>query len=176
VVLLLPFVCLMGVSTIQAFAGDVRGDRLPAVLALITAAIALPAFMAVVGRSILRHAAAMDAERNELAELYDQARHNTQIDALLDPLTALGNHRAFQDELARQLEAVGREQLPLALLLVDVDDLRAVNEARGHVAGDEVLVTLGRAVATNLRRHDRASGRRRRVGDPPPGDRGRDRS
>jgi len=156
VVLLLPFVCLMGVSTIQAFAGDVRGDRLPAVLVLVAAAIALPAFMAVIARSILRHAAAIDAERSELIELYDQARHGTLLDTLLDPLTGLGNHRAFQDELARQLEAVGREQLPLALLLIDIDDLRAVNEARGHVAGDEVLVTLGRTVATNLRRHDRA--------------------
>jgi len=98
----------------------------------------------------------MDAERSELIELYDRTRHDSLSDTLLDPLTGLGNHRAFQDELARQLEAVGREGLPLALLLVDVDDLRAVNEARGHVAGDEVLVTLGRAVATNLRRHDRA--------------------
>ena len=151
-VLLLPFVCLMGVSTVQAFAADVRGDRLPAVLLLLAAAIALPVFMAVLARSILRHAAAMDAERSELIELYDQARH----DALLDPLTGLGNHRAFQDELARQLETVGHEGTALALLLIDVDDLRAVNDSHGHVAGDEVLVTLGRTIATNIRRRDRA--------------------
>ena len=150
--LLLPFVCLMGVSTIQAFSASGPGDRLPAVLILIAAGIGLPAFMAVVSRSILRHAAAIDAERAELIDLYDRAR----LDALLDGLTGLGNHRAFQDELARQLEATGRDGAPLALLLIDVDDLKGVNDGRGHVAGDDLLVTMGRIAATNLRRTDRA--------------------
>jgi diguanylate cyclase (GGDEF)-like protein len=152
VALLLPFVCLMGVSTIQAFSGANRGERLTATLVLIAAGLVLPVFMAILSRSILRHASAIDAERSELLELYDRAR----LDALLDGLTGLGNHRAFQDELARQLEATSREHSRLALLLVDVDDLKGVNDGRGHVAGDDLLVTMGRIAATNLRRTDRA--------------------
>src|SRR5262245_1898250 len=142
----------MGVATIQAFTGDDSGDRLLPVLVLVAAAIALPVFMATLARTILRHATAMDAERAELLELYDKAR----LDALLDALTGLGNHGAFQDELARQLEAVREEGAGLALLLVDVDDLKTVNDRRGHAGGDEVLTALGRIVATNLRRPDRA--------------------
>jgi diguanylate cyclase (GGDEF) domain len=75
---------------------------------------------------------------------------------LLDALTGLGNHGAFQDELARQLESVGRDETPLALLLIDVDDLKTVNDKRGHVAGDDLLVAVGRIAATILRRTDRA--------------------
>src|SRR4029079_19066487 len=150
--LLLPYVCLMGVSTIQAFSGADRGDRFAATIVLVAAGLALPAFMALISRSILRHASAIDAERSELIELYDRAR----LDALLDGLTGLGNHRAFQDELARQLEATSREHYALALLLIDVDYLKVVNDGRGHAAGDDLLVAMGRIAASNLRRTDRA--------------------
>ncbi len=150
--LLLPFVVLMGVSTIQAFAGGSRDDRLMAVLVLLGAAIALPIAMALIAKSVLRQASAIDAERSLLVELYDRAR----LDALIDGLTGLGNHRAFQDELAHQLDAVGTQYPDLVLLLVDVDDLKTVNDNRGHVAGDDLLVAMGWIVATNLRRTDRA--------------------
>ncbi len=150
--LLLPFVCLMGVATAQSFLGAGRDDRIPAILILLTAAIALPVAMAVIARTILRQASAIDAERSLLVELYDRAR----LEALIDGLTGLGNHRAFQDELAHQLDAVGTQYPDLVLLLVDVDDLKTVNDNRGHVAGDDLLVAMGWIVATNLRRTDRA--------------------
>jgi diguanylate cyclase (GGDEF)-like protein len=150
--LLVPFVALMGVSTIQGFSGAAAADRLPAILVLILAAIVLPPFMAAQARTVLRHASAIDAERNELIELYNRAR----LDALLDGLTGLGNHRAFQDELARQLEGASRDGTPLALLLIDVDDLKKVNDGQGHVAGDDLLVAVGRIAARILRRTDRA--------------------
>jgi len=151
--LLVPFVCLMAVAAVEGFwPADAIERRWPATAILIAAGIFLPAFMAIQGRAVLRHATAMSAERSELIELYNRAR----LDALLDGLTGLGNHRAFQDELARQLEAVNREQTPLALLLIDVDDLKTVNDIRGHAAGDELLVAVGRIAATILRRSDRA--------------------
>jgi len=151
--LLLPFVVLMAVSALEGFwPADGLERRWPATVALVLAAICLPPFMASQGRAVLRHATAIAAERDELVELYNRAR----LDALLDGLTGLGNHRAFQDELARQLESVGREQTPLALLLIDVDDLKTVNDSRGHVAGDDLLIAVGRIAATILRRTDRA--------------------
>jgi len=151
--LLVPFVLLMGVSALEGFwPADAFERRWPAMLILVVAAVSLPAFMALQGRAVLRHATAMAAERDELVELYNRAR----LDALLDGLTGLGNHRAFQDELARQLESVNREATPLALLLIDVDGLKAVNDSRGHVAGDDILIAFGRIAATILRRTDRA--------------------
>jgi diguanylate cyclase (GGDEF)-like protein len=151
--LLVPFVVLMGISAIEGFwPADALERRWPATLILVLAAIGLPAFMASQARAVLHHASAIAAERGELIELYNRAR----LDALLDGLTGLGNHRAFQDELARQLEGVNRDQTPLALLLIDVDDLKTVNDTQGHVAGDDLLIAVGRIAATVLRRTDRA--------------------
>ena len=59
-------------------------------------------------------------------QLYGQARRA----ALVDGLTGLGNHRAFQDELAFQLEEAKWQGAPLALLIFDVDGLKAVNDGR----------------------------------------------
>ncbi|HLO34815.1 MAG TPA: EAL domain-containing protein, partial [Candidatus Deferrimicrobium sp.] len=150
--LLVPFISLMGVSALQGFWPGGSASRAPAFAVLVLAAIVLPAFMAAQAREIVRHATAMDAERAELIELYNRAR----LDALVDGLTGLGNHRAFQDELARQLDGAARDSTPLALLLIDVDDLKTVNDQRGHGAGDDVLVALGRIAARTLRRTDRA--------------------
>jgi diguanylate cyclase (GGDEF)-like protein len=88
----------------------------------------------------------------ELTDLYDMAR----VDALRDPLTGLGNHRAFQEELDRAAQMARRHGQSTALLLLDVDDLKRTNDVHGHEAGDEMLQTVGRVVSANLRRTDRA--------------------
>ena len=74
--------------------------------------------------------------------LYERAR----ADALHDALTGLGNHRAFQEELDRQLEFYKRYKVAVALLLIDLDDLKLVNDVDGHAAGDEVLRGFGRVI------------------------------
>ena len=61
-----------------------------------------------------------------------------------DPLTELANHRRFQELLAKQLDEARRSGHPFAALLVDIDDFKRINEARGHPFGDELL---GRAAA-----------------------------
>ncbi len=67
--------------------------------------------------------------------------------ALTDPLTGLGNHRSFHERLQRELVAAEAEGTPLALCLVDFDDLKSINDRFGHPVGDLVL---GR-VASRLR-------------------------
>jgi diguanylate cyclase (GGDEF)-like protein len=150
--LLGPFAILMSVSTVQGFtpAGPSRSEM--AIAVLVAAAVILPILMAWSARAILREAEALDGERGELRELYGRARH----DALVDGLTGLGNHRAFQDELARQLDLAKRQRTPVALLLVDVDDLKQVNDTQGHVGGDRLLEAVGRVTSAVLRRSDRA--------------------
>jgi diguanylate cyclase (GGDEF)-like protein len=76
-------------------------------------------------------------------------------DALLDPLTGLGNHRAFQEELDRQVEAALRYALPLSLAIIDLDEFKAINDSRGHAFGDQALAHFGTLVAAGLRRADR---------------------
>ncbi|HEY8633017.1 MAG TPA: EAL domain-containing protein [Candidatus Limnocylindrales bacterium] len=150
--LLVPFCVLMGAATIEGFWDADQTRQLVAVLILAAGGLTMPAFMAIVARGILRDAAALDIERAEMHELYGQARRA----ALLDGLTGLGNHRAFQDELARQLEEARRQGTPLALVLFDVDGLKAVNDSHGHASGDRLLVAVGQVAAAIMRRNDRA--------------------
>ena len=150
--LLGPFCILMSVSAVEGFSGAGPGRSATAIAVLIAAALLLPPLMAWFARAIIRDVQALDHERQELSELYGRARH----DALVDGLTGLGNHRAFQDELARQIEIAKRQGTPVALMLVDVDNLKTVNDTHGHAGGDRLLEAVGRVMATVLRRSDRA--------------------
>jgi diguanylate cyclase (GGDEF)-like protein/PAS domain S-box-containing protein len=67
--------------------------------------------------------------------------------ALHDPLTGLANRALFQEQLR---QAVARSHATAGLLLVDLDDFGAVNEALGHTAGDELLVAVGHRLADAL--------------------------
>jgi diguanylate cyclase (GGDEF)-like protein len=86
-----------------------------------------------------------------------QVRYEAAVaDALRDPLTGLGNHRAFHEELDRHVAAALRYRVPLSLLLIDIDDFKSVNDTRGHANGDRVLRGFGAMLNTSLRRADRA--------------------
>ncbi len=78
----------------------------------------------------------------------------------LDPLTGLVNHRGYHELLGRELEAARGAGRALALVVVDLDNFRTVNEAHGHPQGDRVL----RAAAAQLRAAVRASDSVARVG------------
>ena len=81
-------------------------------------------------------------------ELHDRLR--TQ--ATTDELTGLANHRRFQETLVHEIEHAHRAGTPLALLMLDIDNFKAVNDTHGHQQGDAVL----REVARILRRTCRA--------------------
>lgn len=122
------------------------------VLRLLALSIVMPPMMVFLSRSILRVARRIDVRRAELFELYERAR----LDSLIDPLTGLGNHRAFQEEFARQLEDARRLGAPLALILIDVDDLKRINDEQGHAGGDALLAATGHLLGNGSRRGDRA--------------------
>ena len=146
------FALLMGVAAIEGFWPGAGPGAAGAIGFLVLCMIAVPIAMVRLSRPLLRDMDLLAAENARLRELYGRAR----ADSLLDGLTGLGNHRAFQEELARQLEHAGRTGSLLALILIDVDDLKRVNDERGHSSGDELLVSVGRTVTTSLRRNDRA--------------------
>jgi diguanylate cyclase (GGDEF)-like protein len=70
----------------------------------------------------------------------------------IDPLTGLYNRRAIRQALDHAWQVHRRSQQPLALLLVDIDHFKQINDGRGHAAGDQVLIGL----AALLQRHARA--------------------
>ncbi|MDP9294212.1 MAG: diguanylate cyclase, partial [Actinomycetota bacterium] len=73
--------------------------------------------------------------------------------AVTDSLTGLRNHRAFHEDIARDLRDVVATGSPLALILLDVDGLKAVNDAHGHQAGDDHLTALADGLFTLLPEH-----------------------
>jgi diguanylate cyclase (GGDEF)-like protein len=150
--LLLPFVLVMGVATVEGFWPTAGLSQQLALAVLALAGIFLPLTMARSTRRIIARIRALDEERERLENLYGRAR----MDSLQDALSGLGNHRAFQDELARQLALAARHKAPLSLVLVDVDDLKKVNDLDGHASGDKLLAAVGRIATATLRRSDRA--------------------
>ncbi len=149
---IVPFSLLMGAATFEGFWEADKTRATLAIVILVLGSMVVPALMAIVARGILREAASLDLERTEMEQMYGQARRA----ALLDGLTGLGNHRAFQDELSRQVDDAHRHGIRVALLLFDVDGLKAVNDGNGHDAGDRLLAAVGQIAASIMRRGDRA--------------------
>lgn len=114
-------------------------------------------------RSKRSDAAMLAAEVERLVQQLAAARR--QLAALearadVDPLTELPNRRAFERDLARSLACVKRHGTPAALLYLDLDDFKRVNDRHGHSGGDVIL----RAVASVLGRHVRESDVVARIG------------
>ncbi len=85
-----------------------------------------------------------------LVDTTDRKRLESKLihDALHDPLTGLANRVLLRDHLERALARHGRSPESVALLFVDLDDFKRVNDSYGHAAGDQILAQVaGRLVA-----------------------------
>jgi diguanylate cyclase len=74
--------------------------------------------------------------------------------ALQDPLTGLPNRELFADRVGQAIRTGGRELHPAALLLLDLDRFKEVNDTLGHRYGDQLLVQVGQRLRTALREVD----------------------
>jgi diguanylate cyclase (GGDEF)-like protein len=106
-------------------------------------------------------------ELGELAREFDAMatyleRKQRRLEELAhrDPLTDLVNHRRFQELLARELDEARASGRPFAVVLLDIDDFKRINELRGHPYGDELL----RAAASGLQEAMRDLGVAARMG------------
>ena len=77
--------------------------------------------------------------------------------ALTDPLTGLANRRAFEESLATELSRSRRYTRPAALLFLDLDRFKLVNDTWGHFVGDEVLAGFADLLRARARRGDLAA-------------------
>lgn len=71
-----------------------------------------------------------------------------------DELTGVGNYRALHERLGEEVARHRRHGREFALILIDLDDFKRVNEERGHLAGDSLLAEIGRALHDEVRRED----------------------
>ncbi len=77
--------------------------------------------------------------------------------AIRDPLTGLLNHRAFQERLGSELARARREGYEVALVALDVDHFKPINDRCGHAVGDEALRACAHTISASLRASDIAA-------------------
>jgi len=102
---------------------------------------------------LLRIVVARTLEKQRLAEWARQAEYYRRL-AQTDGLTALYNHRFFQQLLAAEMSRAQRFKRPLSLIMLDVDRFKAYNDAYGHQAGDRALQHLARLLKRSSRNYD----------------------
>ena len=78
----------------------------------------------------------------------------TEVTALMDPLTGLSRRHVLQDALHREADRIQRSGGSLALVMIDLDYFKQVNDAYGHRTGDEVLARVGRLLRSTARNID----------------------
>lgn len=89
-----------------------------------------------------------DGERSVLISAFDltnrkRAEEQAQLLAITDPLTGLGNYRRIFEVLHAEIERSGRTRRPFAILLLDLDGLKKINDSYGHLTGSRALQRLG---------------------------------
>lgn len=89
----------------------------------------------------------IDTER----QLTDAAAAMAKL-AGTDQLTGLANRRRFDEQLEREWVRTAREELPVSLLLLDIDHFKTFNDTYGHQAGDDALIAVAQILALSVRR------------------------
>ncbi|HZC75754.1 MAG TPA: diguanylate cyclase [Gaiellaceae bacterium] len=83
-----------------------------------------------------------------------ESRARLEHQARTDSLTGLFNHSVFYERLLQSLQESSRTHLPLAVLMLDIDDFKHVNDVHGHAVGDELLRFLAEALRAIVRPED----------------------
>jgi diguanylate cyclase (GGDEF)-like protein len=87
------------------------------------------------------------------AHLFEQVRHL----AVSDPLTGLANYRRLLDVLENETERTNRSGRPFSVLLLDLDDLKKINDNYGHLVGSRAICRLGDVLRIHCRAMDTAA-------------------
>ncbi len=98
--------------------------------------------------------AALSSEKDVLVEKLTKANEQLAKNAGTDELTGIANHRAFREAFKRDLAQADRNELPLSLVMVDVDHFKRINDTHGHPAGDAVLRHVAGVLTGGLRGTD----------------------
>ena len=92
----------------------------------------------------------LEREAQELHSKLDREKHG----ARLDPLTRLANRKSFDERFAQEVERRSRNDLPVTMLLWDLDNFKIINDTYGHRAGDRVLQSVATCFMSGLRAED----------------------
>lgn len=119
-------------------------------LALLRETISHQRTIALDFRTLLAEVGSLRTERDDLAV----ALRHTEALSLTDELTGLPNRRAFVQRLDQELSRSQRTGQPLAMVLLDIDNFKRVNDRYGHYVGDMILRCYAQSMVRDLRQHD----------------------
>ncbi len=94
-----------------------------------------------------------DEARTEIGDLRASV-DRIQREAMTDPLTGLGNRRAFEARLSAAIRDARRRRKPLSILLCDLDNFKRFNDSWGHLIGDLVLKLFSKVLAESIKGRD----------------------
>jgi diguanylate cyclase (GGDEF)-like protein/PAS domain S-box-containing protein len=105
---------------------------------------------------VMDHDGQITAILNHAIDITQRHRHEEQLIELSthDPLTGLANRIKFRDELSRHLDRCRRYGLNGAVLMLDLDHFKRVNDSLGHNAGDELIISMATLLRSRMRSAD----------------------
>ena len=124
---------------------------------LVMVILAFGAFVLLLAVLCVWVASRTGARAQSLAGSLQAANRRLRELAFKDALTGLPNRLHFERQLDALLHHVGRSPASIAVLFIDIDGFKAVNESFGHAAGDDVLLQVGRRLSALARRTDRVA-------------------
>ena len=89
-----------------------------------------------------------------LAMAKERTEHRHKTASLIDPLTGIPNRRAFLQDSEAQLKRQATDARPIAVMLLDLDNFKAINDRFGHAVGDKVLQRFAEVGASCMHRFD----------------------
>jgi diguanylate cyclase (GGDEF)-like protein len=104
-------------------------------------------------RTLVGNGSSLEPAIDAIVARADDFEHARRL-ATTDALTGVGNRRAFVEQLRRELSRARRTRAPLAVLLLDLDDFKAINDGFSHATGDHVLRLAARAAKQVTRQED----------------------
>jgi len=107
-------------------------------------------------RSLLR-IKLLHEELEEKKRELEQANEKLRQLAITDGLTGLYNHRYFKEQIIQEIHRASRHNLPVSLVMIDIDYFKHYNDHNGHPAGDVVLKTIAELLRDNIRKIDVAA-------------------
>jgi len=87
----------------------------------------------------------------------EESHANLRVAAVTDELTGLQNRRGFENRLTEEVSRAKRAQLPLSLMVIDIDHFKGFNDTFGHHAGDQALMMMGDLLREAVRDYDVAA-------------------
>jgi GGDEF domain-containing protein len=117
---------------------------------------------AIVGLLVIAAGIAALVDRRIRSDALQRLHHM----AMNDALTGLPNRTSFQPELQRQIEVAQATGTRLAVVAIDLDRFKEINDLHGHKAGDDVLVVLANRMRKELQGDDETRGSWRRIRCP----------